>query len=210
MTSDQDKVRREASGTRDISGTRETRKTSQKTSIRSLIGRYRRKPAEERRLLRETLLLNASTRFAILFLPFRVLRRMMGVQELNIREKGVQEPNIRDMDVQEPNIRDMGIRELALNFREVSLSEIEDASVRQVATAILSVSRHVPWNATCLVQGASAMIMLKRRGIPAMLWLGVRMKDGGGMAPHAWVTSGRQVILGGGELDTYTPVAVFR
>ncbi len=233
MTTDQDNVQGTLRGTpkgtvsREASGVAKKRR---KVTLLALWGRYRRKPSEERRLLRESLVLSAATRFAILFLPFRVLRRMMDVRELDLRDtvrrgaeggadavgainsgvddSGVDKSEVNESGVDESKVEESGVADAG--FDEVGFREIEDPAVRQVVTAILAVSRHVPWEATCLVQAASTLIMLKRRGALALLWLGVRMKPDGSMNPHAWVTSGRQVIIGGGEIATYTPVAVFQ
>ncbi|TVQ67788.1 MAG: lasso peptide biosynthesis B2 protein [Balneolaceae bacterium] len=147
--------------------------------------RYLRKPRAERRMIREALLLSASTRFVILFLPFRVLRRLMKAQQAD------------------PKSIDSGAR-------EVRPAEVTDPQTRRVVLCVRAVSRRVPWKATCLVEAASTRIMLHRLGIASTLWLGVQKQTDGKMHPHAWVTSGGEVVIGGGELRKYTAVSAFR
>ena len=83
---------------------------------------------------------------------------------------------------------------------------------KKVAWSVRAVSRRVPWESQCLVQAASARMMLSRRGMPSTLYLGVRRESPqeGGMKPHAWLATGSSVILGGGELDSYVAVSSFK
>ncbi len=45
---------------------------------------------------------------------------------------------------------------------------------------------HGPYRATCLRQSLALWLLLRRRGIPAELRIGVR-KEGGDLQAHAWV-----------------------
>lgn len=83
---------------------------------------------------------------------------------------------------------------------------------REVAIAIGRASRHVPWEAKCLVQAMTGKKMLRRRGIETTLYLGVAKKDGEGkegLQAHAWLRCGDKVILGGGGLKAFTVVSTF-
>ena len=56
----------------------------------------------------------------------------------------------------------------------------------------LSVSRSailLPWKSLCLSRSIAAFIMLRRRGIPAVLFVGARLEDFS-LRAHAWVCTG--------------------
>ena len=77
------------------------------------------------------------------------------------------------------------------------------------------VGRCMPFRALCLQQAIAVRSMLNRRGIPAMVYLGIardradRAQADLGRAAHAWVTVDSRVISGGGVLEKYAVVARF-
>ena len=71
-------------------------------------------------------------------------------------------------------------------------------TVISVSRAILTMSRHLPWESKCLVQAISGKMMLSRRKIPSTLYLGVAKKEDGDLNAHAWLRVGGIVALGGG------------
>jgi len=82
--------------------------------------------------------------------------------------------------------------------------------VERVAWAVHHASRIVP-RATCLTQALAAQIMLARRGLPAMVHIGVRRDDTSTFEAHAWLTFRGVVILGNrSELaDRYAQLAEY-
>ncbi len=80
-----------------------------------------------------------------------------------------------------------------------------------VAWAITLASRHVPWTSTCLMRAMAGQWMLRRRGVPGAVHLGLtRNEISGEWLAHAWLRSGGRVLLGGAELSRgYTAVASF-
>jgi hypothetical protein len=50
-------------------------------------------------------------------------------------------------------------------------------------------------------------VLLARHGHPALVRIGVVRGEGGGVQAHAWVESEGAVVIGGAELDRYTPLA---
>jgi hypothetical protein len=86
----------------------------------------------------------------------------------------------------------------------------DDAALR-VGWAIRAVSRALPWTCTCLMQAAAGQWMLRRRGIPATLELGMARDEAtGAVLAHAWLSTGDVVLAGGAELSrTYTVVGRF-
>lgn len=77
------------------------------------------------------------------------------------------------------------------------------------------VGRCMPFRALCLQQAIAVRRMLNRRGIPAMVYLGIsrdqsdRIRADLGRAAHAWVTVGSRVVSGEGVLEKYAVVARF-
>jgi Transglutaminase-like superfamily len=76
--------------------------------------------------------------------------------------------------------------------------------VDRIGWAVRSAARFVP-GATCLPQALAAETILRRRGHPADVRLGVKRGDGG-VEAHAWVESYGRVIVGDGDLDRFEPL----
>src|SRR5262245_50464479 len=49
--------------------------------------------------------------------------------------------------------------------------------VRRIRWAVLLTARRVPWHAMCFEQGLAAQFMLRRRGIPSVLYYGAALDD---------------------------------
>ena len=74
---------------------------------------------------------------------------------------------------------------------------------RSVVRAVERVADLLPWQPRCLARAVAARAMLRRRGIPGELHLGVA-----GTAPlsaHAWLTVGGDVVQGG-PVHRFTPL----
>lgn len=74
----------------------------------------------------------------------------------------------------------------------------------RIGWAVGSAARFVP-DATCLPQALAAEAILRHRGHPADLRLGVT-REGGGVQAHAWVESYGRVIVGDGDLERFAPL----
>ena len=74
----------------------------------------------------------------------------------------------------------------------------------RIAWAVGVTAAHVP-RATCLSRALAARVLLGRRGIPAIVRIGVAREGHAGLASHAWVEHEGRVLLGDGHLDRYTP-----
>jgi Transglutaminase-like superfamily len=74
----------------------------------------------------------------------------------------------------------------------------------RIGWAVGSAARFVP-DATCLPQALAAEAILRHRGHPADLRIGVT-RDGGGVQAHAWVESYGRVIVGDGDLERFAPL----
>jgi hypothetical protein len=78
-----------------------------------------------------------------------------------------------------------------------------------VAFVIGQATRFPGMTATpCLPQALAAHVMLRRRGIPSRLCLGVA-RHNDAIAAHAWVETGGRNIVGGAEASGFTELAAF-
>jgi hypothetical protein len=82
----------------------------------------------------------------------------------------------------------------------VALEEDQLKIAQLIGWAILAAAANLPWKSSCLVQAMVAQRMLKRRGIPGVLYLGAGLGSGEParerLSAHAWVKSGAEFITG--------------
>ncbi len=81
-----------------------------------------------------------------------------------------------------------------------------------IGWAIRAAARRTPWRSKCLEQALAAKAMLRRRGIPNTLYLGVRSEGPDGerrIVAHAWVRSGSLHVTGGPHVETFGVVSTF-
>jgi hypothetical protein len=110
---------------------------------------------------------------------------------------------------------------ISLSFRRVtrlfglSPGESVEQSVTQsadrLAWALNAVAARTPWKSTCLVKALAGSCMLRLRGIPATVALGVAKSEStpDGFAAHAWLSSGGVCITGGAEHEGYQVLAQY-
>ncbi len=94
------------------------------------------------------------------------------------------------------------VAEAPTGFRETDRS-----SADRIIWAVEAASRHLPGARTCLPQALAAQVLLARRGHPALLRIGVVKGEKGHLEAHAWLESRGRIVIGGSELDRYTPLA---
>jgi Transglutaminase-like superfamily len=85
---------------------------------------------------------------------------------------------------------------------------VRRSTLQAVGRAVAAASRHTPWESACLVQAIAAKLMLKRRGIPSTLYLGVTKEDNR-LTAHAWLRSGPFVLTGGTGRQRFTVISTF-
>lgn len=89
----------------------------------------------------------------------------------------------------------------------------QDPRVGRLAWAVDAAARRTPWESKCLAQSLTAATLLRMRGQPVLVFLGVRparTAEGQPMTAHAWCVSGDRIVTGAGEHATHAVVAVFR
>lgn len=73
-----------------------------------------------------------------------------------------------------------------------------------IAWAIDVVGRRMP--GSCLTQALASQILLGRRGRPTRLHIGAFREVDGAFMAHAWLESDGEIVVGGHELERYTPL----
>ena len=81
--------------------------------------------------------------------------------------------------------------------------------VRRIRWAIISTAPRVPWRALCFEQGLAAQLMLRRRGIPSVLYYGAAQDDRSGLYAHVWVRDGFVDVIGGEIAHHFVVLAAF-
>jgi hypothetical protein len=88
-----------------------------------------------------------------------------------------------------------------------------DPAVTALASAISRevqrASRYTPWRSQCLPQAMAAKRMLRRRGYPSTLYLGVARRGRSSLSAHAWLRCGTLVLTGYRESRQHAAVASF-
>jgi hypothetical protein len=81
--------------------------------------------------------------------------------------------------------------------------------LERVSWAVATASRNLPWDCLCLAQAMAGKAMLKRRGIPSTLYLGLA-KDGAAQSQgHAWLKCGEKILTGQQGVEVFTVIATF-
>jgi hypothetical protein len=88
----------------------------------------------------------------------------------------------------------------------VRLRRIDSFSAKRVGWAVEIASCHTPGVKTCLAQALAVQVLLRRRGYPALLHIGVVRAGQEQFEAHAWVESDGEVVIGGSKLERYTPL----
>lgn len=84
---------------------------------------------------------------------------------------------------------------------------VGSADVARLVWAVGAVRRRVPWKAVCFQSALCLQMMLRRRGVPALLHYGI--KHGEEISAHVWLSVGGEVVMGGEAADGFTCVATF-
>ncbi|MCC5939970.1 MAG: lasso peptide biosynthesis B2 protein [Balneolaceae bacterium] len=86
----------------------------------------------------------------------------------------------------------------------------DPAYTATVSRYISNCSRLVPWDSKCLAQAAAGKMMMRKKGIPATVFFGVKKGDGNEkIKAHAWLSVGPEIVLGGDVAGEYSPISRF-
>jgi transglutaminase superfamily protein len=78
--------------------------------------------------------------------------------------------------------------------------------IELVNLSLSRVANLLPWKSLCLSRSIATFIMLRRRGISAVLVMGVKSVEDSSLLAHAWVNTARGVIGGDSENAAFAPV----
>ena len=100
------------------------------------------------------------------------------------------------------------LRRLLAKVAEVpaGLQGTDRSSADRITWAVEAAGRHLPGAGTCLTQALAAQVLLARRGYPALLHIGVVKGEAGQLEAHAWLESRGRIVIGGAELERFTPL----
>ena len=59
------------------------------------------------------------------------------------------------------------------------------------------------------MQALAAQVLLARQGYPACLCIGVARDENARLRAHAWVASQSSMVIGGGDVSSYTLLSVW-
>jgi hypothetical protein len=82
-------------------------------------------------------------------------------------------------------------------------------TVRRVRWAISQATARVPWQTMCFQQGLAAQLMLRRRGLPSVLYYGAAQHEPIGLHTHVWVRVGDIDVIGTESVDRFAVLATF-
>jgi hypothetical protein len=83
------------------------------------------------------------------------------------------------------------------------------SSALTVTRALQRAARNLPWECTCLVQGLAGKAMLRRRGLPSTLYLGVAKDKDANLCAHAWLRCGSVILTGREAENRFTVISAF-
>lgn len=85
------------------------------------------------------------------------------------------------------------------------------AMAERIGWAVQTAASRAPWHSTCLTQALAGSGMLRRRGIPATMSMGVAKAShpAGGIEAHAWLSCAGVVLTGAGPQERFQVVARF-
>jgi hypothetical protein len=147
----------------------------------------------ERRLLLEAVVWLGLVRVATAMLPYRRVASLLRL---------TQSPA---SNVSPDSTADRGADR---GHRDADASGRRDAEA--VGWAVQGAAGRTPWPSTCLVQSLAGYVMLRRHGVPSVVYLGVGKDAAGEFTAHSWLRCGDRIVTGGGSHQRYSAIAAYR
>jgi hypothetical protein len=152
------------------------------SSLSHDLARVRGLSPAERRLLLETIVWLGLVRVATAVLPYRRVASLLRLTQSAASE--------------------------ASPARDSGTSGGRDAEA--VGWAVQGVAARTPWPSTCLVQSLAGYVMLRRHGVPSVVYLGVAKDAAGDFSAHSRLRCGERIVTGGGSHQRYSVIAAYR
>ncbi len=73
--------------------------------------------------------------------------------------------------------------------------------LRKISDAVSRANKLAFWKNICLVKSVAARLMLQRRNIGSVMYLGLQFKNGRELVAHAWLVSGKSFITPKGRAN---------
>jgi hypothetical protein len=86
---------------------------------------------------------------------------------------------------------------------------MEAATISRIQWALAAASPRAPWRTVCFQQGLAAHLMLRRRGIPTVIFYGAAQAPDAGLSAHVWVRAGELDVVGCETASGYAVLATF-
>jgi hypothetical protein len=86
---------------------------------------------------------------------------------------------------------------------------IRREEVRRIRWAIDICGRRVPWPAVCFQKGLAAQVILRRRGVPSILYYGAAIGSASHLRAHVWVRDGDVDVIGGEMAHRFAILTTF-
>jgi hypothetical protein len=78
--------------------------------------------------------------------------------------------------------------------------------IKLVTLSLSRAANILPWKSLCLSRSIAAFIMLRRRGIPAVMVAGVKVSEDSSLIAHAWVHTGHDVTNANSDNSAFTAI----
>jgi hypothetical protein len=92
-----------------------------------------------------------------------------------------------------------------LTTRRVEIASLAPARARRLAWAVAAASCRVP-RATCLTRALALQLLLRQRGSPSRIHVGLGRRGPGEVRGHAWLEWQGEVLIGGGEISAFRTI----
>jgi Transglutaminase-like superfamily len=79
-----------------------------------------------------------------------------------------------------------------------------------IGWAVQGGAARTPWLSACLVQALAGHVMLRRQGVPSVVYLGVARDAAGDFIAHSWLRCGDRIVTGGGSYQQFSVIAAYR
>jgi hypothetical protein len=79
-----------------------------------------------------------------------------------------------------------------------------------IGWAVQAAAARTPWHSTCLAQSLAGYVILRRRGVPSVVYLGVAKDSAGEFIAHSWLRCGDLIVTGRGGHQRYSVIASYR
>jgi hypothetical protein len=100
----------------------------------------------------------------------------------------------------------LGLPDLETNSQT---KEEDRQTVYRISKSVRTVAGHTPWPSKCLVQVMAAKHMLRRRGIPSTVYLGLSKNEEKEMIAHAWIRSGDVFLTSVKGMKKFSVVSIY-